>query len=398
MSASSFNFCIKKPLLTSSGFYFVIFFPLDQLSTACVLILGAPGQGKSYLLKQLLCNVRESGLAVVGLDVEEEYADLTAGLGGTYIDMMSGQHMINVLEPKLWNETAEPEDTDAPMAFRKATRLSQHLSFLKDFFRSYKTMEDRHVDTLEIMLTGLYEKWGISDSTDFSSLGPTDYPILSDLYDFIEDKYRNCDEAKELYTPETLREILLSLHSICKGADSHFFNGHTNIGDGMFVMFGVKGLMEVSKSLRNTMLFNILSFMANMLLSRGETVASIDELYMFLSNLTVIEYIRNFMKRVRKKDSALIVSSQNLEDFDLEGIREYTKPLFSIPTHQFLFNAGSVDSRFYMDNLQLEPSEYELIRYPQRGTCLFKSGNERYHLDVIVPEYKAELFGSAGGR
>lgn len=74
------------------------------------------------------------------------------------------------------------------------------------------------------------------------------------------------------------------------------------------------------------------------------------------------------------------------------------KPLFSIPTHQFLFNAGSIDAKFYTDTLQLEDSEYNLIRYPQRGVCLYKCGNERYNLMVHAPEHKAKLFGKAGGR
>ena len=69
---------------------------------------------------------------------------------------------------------------------------------------------------------------------------------------------------------------------------------------------------------------------------------------------TIIEYIRNTLKRVRKKESNLIMASQNLEDFDREGIRELTKPLFAIPPHQFIFNCGSIDKRFYMDLLQLE--------------------------------------------
>jgi len=111
-----------------------------------------------------------------------------------------------------------------------------------------------------------------------------------------------------------------------------------------------------------------------------------------------VEYVRNFMKRVRKKDSAVIISSQNLEDFNIDGIREYTKPLFSIPTHQFLFHAGTIDESFYVDTLQLEKSEFELIRYPQRGVCLYKCGNERYNLMVIAPDYKERLFGQAGGR
>lgn len=83
------------------------------------------------------------------------------------------------------------------------------------------------------------------------------------------------------------------------------------------------------------MLFNILSYMSNELLTNGYTAASIDEFYLFLTNLTAVEYIRNFMKRVRKKESAVILASQNLEDFNIDGIREYTKPLFSIPTHAF---------------------------------------------------------------
>ena len=50
------------------------------------------------------------------------------------------------------------------------------------------------------------------------------------------------------------------------------------------------------------------------------------------------------------------------------------------------------------DTLQLENSEYSLVRYPQRGVCLYKCGNERYCLCVTAPQYKAALFGSAGGR
>ena len=57
------------------------------------------------------------------------------------------------------------------------------------------------------------------------------------------------------------------------------------------------------------------------------------------------------MKRVRKKDSALLLASQNIEDFALPGIAEMTKPLFSIPTHQFLFNAGQINPKDFMDAL-----------------------------------------------
>ena len=376
----------------------------DDKTSANILILGNSGQGKSYLLKLLLLNFLEAGKSVISLDVEHEQKDMCETVGGCFMDLMGGVYRINPLEPKCWDDGSGPEDRDAPEAFRKSTRLSQHISFLKDFFRAYKDFSDRHIDAIEIMVGKLYAKWGISDSTNFAGLKPQDYPILSDLYKLIEQEYREYDgNCHQLYTAELLQEILLGLHSMCQGAEAQFFNGHTNVTSSRFIVFGVKGLLQASKNVRGAMLFNILSYMSDRLLTIGNTTAALDELYVWLSDnvsvgTTIIEYIRNTLKRVRKKESNLIMASQNLEDFDREGIRELTKPLFAIPPHQFIFNCGSIDKRFYMDLLQLEEAEYSLIRFPQRGVCLFKCGNERYLLEVHAPAYKEALFGTAGGR
>ena len=370
----------------------------DDKTNANALILGNSGQGKSYLLKLILTNLRESGKRIICLDPETEYADLTRNLGGCYIDLMSGEYIINVLEPKSWDDGTS-DDEDVPQAFKSKTKLSQHISFLRDFFRCYKDFSDREIDTIELLLIKLYSNFGISDDADFDKLKPTDYPILSDFYELCETEYKAFNpKEKTLYTADNLQNICLGLHSICKGAESKFFDGHTNITDNSFVSFGVKGLLQASKNIRNALLFNVLSYMSEQLLTKGNTAASIDEFYLFLTNLTAVEYIRNFMKRVRKKDSSVILASQNIEDFLVENVRELTKPLFSIPTHHFLFYPGTIEKKIYMDALQVEQSEFELIRFSQRGVCLYKCGNERYCLCVKAPEHKAALFGNAGGR
>lgn len=371
----------------------------EDKTTSNILILGNSGQGKSYLLKLILTNIRESGKTCICLDPEAEYEELCAALGGCYIDFMSGEYTINPLEPKAWNDSTDDVDPDAPAAFKKVTRLSQHIAFLKDFFRSYKDFTDAQIDTIEILLSKLYARFGITDSTDYSAKKPSDFPIMQDFYELCEEEFYSYDKSRKyLYTEEMLQEVCLGIHSMCVGAESKYFNGHTNIMDDKFLCFGVKGLMDTNKRLKDAMLFNILSYMSNELLGKGNTAASIDELYLFLTNMTAIEYIRNAMKRVRKKDSSIILASQNIEDFLIPSIREFTKPLFSIPTHQFLFNAGQINPKEYMDALQVEPSEFELIKYPERGTCLYRCGNERYLLQVIAPEYKSALFGKAGGR
>lgn len=201
----------------------------------------------------------------------------------------------------------------------------------------------------------------------------------------------------EVYTADTLQELSLGLRSMCIGNDSKFFDGHTNVTSDTFITFGVKGILNANEELRNAMLFNVLSYMSDALLTEGNAVASLDEFHVFLSNLKVIEYIRSFMKRVRKKASAVIVTSQNIEDFTQKGIAELTKPLFSIPTYQFLFNPGNMDMLEFAKLLQLETSEWQLIKEPHKGICLLKSGNERFHLEVTAPDHKSVNFGKAGG-
>lgn len=371
----------------------------DDKSNSNLLILGNSGQGKSFLLKLIITNICMSGKCVTILDPENEYEDLTKNLGGTYIDMMTGEYMINPLEPKLWTDGKKETDANVPEAFKKNSRLSQHISFLKDFFKTYKDFSSNEIDTIEIMLMKLYNLFNIDDATDFTALEKTKYPTMSDLYDLIEREYKSyVQKEKNLYTEENLQSICLGLYSMCKGAESVYFNGYTNIDNDEFIAFGVKALLNTNKRLKDTMLFNILSYMNNQLLEKGNTTAAIDELYLFLTNMTAIEYIRNGMKRVRKKESQYILASQNIEDFLLPEIKEFTKPLFSIPSHLFCFNPGNIDSKPFIETLQLEKSEFNLIKYPSQGTCLYKCGIDRYLLKVKAPKYKSALFGDAGGK
>ena len=372
----------------------------EDKTNANILILGNSGQGKSYLLKGLLSNLRESGKSIIVLDPEQEYQKLCGSLGGCYLDYLSGKYVINPLQPLAWNEETENEDDErTPEAFKKTTMLSRHISYLKDFFRSYKDFSTAQLDTIELMLQKLYRRFGMDDYTDFSQVAADKFPTMSDFYDLLEEEFDLYDpKRKNLFTEETIQDVCLGLHSMCKGAESKYFNGHTNIKDDRFLVFGVKGIMELNRNLRDALLFSILSYMTNALLGAGNYVGALDELYLFLTNTTAVEYIRNLMKRDRKKESLLVLASQNIEDFLQPGVKELTKPLFSIPVHQFLFSPGQLEPKSFCDTLQLEDAEFQLIRHSERGICLYRCGNERYLLQVHFPEFKEAMFGKAGGR
>ena len=67
--------------------------------------------------------------------------EMSKNLDGYFIDLMSGKYIINPLEPKLWDVTGsdDEDDPDAPETFRQHSRLSQHISFLKDFSAPIRT-------------------------------------------------------------------------------------------------------------------------------------------------------------------------------------------------------------------------------------------------------------------
>lgn len=372
----------------------------DSKTNGHIIILGNSGEGKSYLMKLLIVNARQQGKKFYIIDVENEYRDITSHIGGTYIDMMAGKFFINVLEPRLWTDSPVTDATeDVPLAFRQQTRLSQHIAFLRDFFRCYKDFSTEQLDTLEMLLEKLYLQFHITDQTDFSKLKPEDYPILSDLFKLAERELENYDDTQnQLYTKDTLRSLTLGLRSIAVGAESRFFNGFTNIPNANFIDFSVADMMDTNENLKNAMFFNIFSWMSHKFLTEGDTNIAVDELHMFVSNKIAIDYLRSFMKRGRKRNSDVIIASQNVEDLLLPGVVEYTKPLFSIPTHAFLFNPGRCDRSAFQQALSLPDCEYELIKNPRRGHCLFRSGDERFHLHVKAPDYKSALFGTVGGK
>ena len=90
-----------------------------------MLILGNSGQGKSHLLKGILANLRESGKSLLVLDPEAEYQELCENLGGCYLDYLSGEYVINPLQPQNWDEDPVNEDDERTPEQRDAAPMSR---------------------------------------------------------------------------------------------------------------------------------------------------------------------------------------------------------------------------------------------------------------------------------
>ncbi|MBQ3791777.1 MAG: DUF87 domain-containing protein, partial [Clostridia bacterium] len=345
-----------------------------------ILVLGNSGEGKSYLCKLLLCRLRESGHRLIVLDAEGEYLTLTRRLSGRILSPGSGG-LVN------------------PLSFRTGNKGdgSEHLrqlSFIRDFFSFFFPGRPERVDLAVHLVRKLYEERNISPSGFYEA---KDFPDLSDLEEISVRLYRE-GKGKETvsfgdlsFPREILREVCLTVRSLVSSGN-RYFDRPTPPGEEKMVTYDLREVMGLGSQMKEAILFSLVHNVSDKLLSGGRTVCLIDEMYLYLSGKGTVRLLRDDMKRVRKVGSSLILASQNSEDFFLPEIREMTGPLFSIPSHQFLFHPGATDLKSFSSLLSLDEREVREISSPRRGHCLYRCGNRKFALSVEAPEELSSLW------
>lgn len=70
---------------------------------------------------------------ILSASIRAGIQSLAVNMDGCYIDLMEGEYIINVLEPKRWEEDS-------------GSVLPRHISFLRDFFRAYKDFTSAEIE------------------------------------------------------------------------------------------------------------------------------------------------------------------------------------------------------------------------------------------------------------
>lgn len=201
----------------------------DQITNGVFFISGSAGQGKSYLQKKILTFMVTRGVHCYVMDPENEYSDVTRGLGGVVIDCASGNHKINIFEVRrIKLEDDIEEGAELPEISNESPMFLQHLSWLKDEFRiMMPEMPDSTLRALMILVQGMYASVGIDQHTDFDRLQHQDYPTFSTLYDFVQKQLGK--NSYPMLTKEMISEVLLYINDPTYGELSNIFNGTTTI-------------------------------------------------------------------------------------------------------------------------------------------------------------------------
>lgn len=396
---------------TSLPIFFDPFVINNTRTSHNMAIIASTGGGKSYTMKKIIVNEFARGTKVFIFDCENEYQKLVNHNNGEYIDLYSKKGgIINPLQIRYISSEDDDQDTketDCPLA--------KHLGFLEAFFKSaFESITEKEMVMLLAIVEKLYNSKGIYKNTSINtlqSLKPEDYPIFSDLYNYLPVYKKGLTSKEKIKLIEQL-DILLS--RFLTGTDSYLFDGYTNINlDNDLIAFNLQELMySENQRLINTQTLNLLTYLNNSIVAnkinndklkvedRKHVVVIADEFHLFIDE-NDFEVLRNFgqlARRIRKYSGSLIVATQSIKDFvGSNQILRHSTAIFNNCHYQMVGMLKEDDLLAYLELFKQNPltdTQKSFLLSAKRGEFLLNIDSKtRLRILIQATNLEREMMG-----
>lgn len=379
-------------------------------------VIASTGGGKSFTLKKMIINEINRGNKIFIFDAEGEYQNLVNKNKGEYIDMYSSSGgIINPLQVRfLPSDKEEKTDNDVDKINYEDCPLAKHLGSLETFIKcAFEEIKESEVVVLLDMIEKLYKRFGITKNTKISSLEKlenTDYPIFTDLIEFLPD-YKNMITNQEQIKIVDKLEILLDRFKV--GIDSMLFNGYTSVNlDSNLIAFNVKDLLNSkNKRVITTQLVNLLTYLNNIIVQnkivndKGKEknkikniAVIIDEFHLYLKNTDseVLLTFEQIARRIRKYHGAFIPATQSIHDFigDDDSVRSATA-IFNNCQYQLVGMLKEDDLTTYLRLFYQNPltdTQKEFLTQAKMGEFLLTvNSKNRIRIKIEATPMETEL-------
>lgn len=375
------------------------------------IIIGTSGAGKSFTTKKMIAFHLNMGRNVIVIDPEREYQNLAKFYQGQWIDTgdaSSGRiNPLQVLDNN-FKELAEfkakvANAVEAVMDEQNSAPVSNHLRLLTQWFKTlYPDFNDREFNCLVKHLKQLYQKWGITNETDVTWLKSSDFPTMSDLYQTLIAAYQVAPDA-------LLKEFIdiISTDFLNDGKYERLWNGPTTLTfNNQFVVYDVLTLFEQDESkVTAAQLHLVLAVVKaevkhNRFRSNNEIVIIVDEAHLAIDkdNPAALNFMYQMVKRIRKYQGAIIITTQNLNDFTgTEDIKKKTTAMINNTQYSLILNLAPQDLKDVADLYRsyggLTATERDYIARANQGQALFVvSGYQRHCVTIEATKKEQEGF------
>ncbi len=368
-----------------------------------IVVMGIGGTGKSTATKHIIMSEFMTGTRIIAIDPEDEYKDLCSHLDGDFVNASGGKGgRINPLQIRPAPTVEDGDDDLYRDDGNGIGAMALHIKTLEVFFSLYlPSLGDMQKAVLKDNLIELYNKFGITWSTDITKLGNEDFPIMSDLYTLLKEKADSTalKESERILT----EELAMMLKDVAHGSDSFLWNGHTTINtNSPFVCLSTHGLENNSDAVKRSQYFLLLLWCwQEMSRDRNEKVLLVcDEAYLMIDpNVPQsLAFLRNISKRARKYEAGIMIISHSVVDFLDPSVKKYGQALLDIPTYKLLFGTDGQNLIETANLYKLTEAMQDLLAAKQRGTALFMAGAKQIQVQFDIPQSRLDAMGSAGGR
>ncbi|MDR3257359.1 MAG: hypothetical protein LBT17_01025 [Mycoplasmataceae bacterium] len=255
--------------------------------TGNVVLFGSPGAGKSTMLKcSILGNFRNKRIKqTLVIDFEQEYTNLSDNFEQSTIVFsktpQKDSPTINILQftkEISIMDVAEADRKDVVLASPKE-RYTEGGEFVMGFLKMVLTQPNdpftsKDIAILELELSNLYKKFGISPDKEFSGLANDRWPTLDDYLECflerlgeIKKKIKGASAPLALKDLEIYTNLARLLAPYCKGGlYDGVLNKHTNIEldeNAQLIVFNLFGLTGQNQRLQRAMIAAVMRFWYN---------------------------------------------------------------------------------------------------------------------------------------
>lgn len=366
------------------------FFNTRKYSNANAIVLGSSGRGKTFFLMLLSYCMRLTGKKVFLIlgDKGHEWKRMVHGMSGTYVELAPGaKTCINIMaiRPRVEMEADLVEDYELEAVSLLSKKIHQLITFIQLNMKK-DMMDDEEESELSIVLTRLYERFGITADNDSIWENKNEkilkkMPVIGDLYEVcLQD--------------DILASRIAPILNLYVNGDGKNMNGQTNVDlDNPFVAISVS---NAGKRMLAPFFFIAVDCCYDEIKSDSaqKEVLLMDEVWKMMKNQNAAEYMMELYKIIRGYGGSAISATQDLSDLEDS---EYGYGIINNSKIKFLFGVEKTEAMTLESIASLSDSDRKKIVGQERGQCMMAVNWDNVPITIIAPKEWRDIFSGKRG-
>ena len=323
------------------------------------LVLGTPGSGKSFIIKEeIMQRFLNSNDYIIIIDPEGEYVKLGERFGATIIDIsLDGKNHINPLDMDM--QYGGQSENPIPMKCDSIETLIESMVGGAEFISPAAKSIIHRVGRI------IYQGY-MNHMKDLLKQGITcDKAAMPTLRDFYMELSRQNDyQAQSLAT---------AIESYCVG-NLAIFSERTNVDtDNRMIIYNVH---DMNSSMKELAMHVCMNDAWNHIIQNGmnniNTALYVDEFHLFTKTRTSAAFMKNIYKRARKWHGMPVAITQNISDM---LVNDEAEAIIKNCSFIIMMNQSSMDRARLQVMYQISEQLMEYITDQPAGSGLIYNGN-----------------------